>query len=227
MTNPNGKRIPHTTLKNVKDVDTVTCWVKRNTLKPSEFNPPGRIQLKELTDLQASMKAEGFWEFAPILVDRNGIIIDGHRRWTVAGLLRMEDVPVTMVDADADELWSKYNGTRMTLTGRQVMQAVGAGLKTRPAKFAPLIARLEDILGHEGMMAIADKISPFLVNQAVRVARYCLLDDDKVFLGLTIHWLTNHPRMSTMSTRAIRDNVPPNILERKIRQDKPLTPDWS
>lgn len=208
-------------------VDTVTIMVKRDTLRPSPWNPEIRTQLEYLKDLRESMATDGFWDFCPLLVDKSGVIIDGNRRWVVAKLLGIDDVPVTIVDDDADRIWAMYNGTRMNLTGPQALQAFASGLKTRPPKFAALIARLEAVIGEEGAKQLGQRgVSPGVINVARRVGRYCLLEDDKEFMRLTVFWLVNHSHMTTLVIRAIREGVDANILERAIRGNRPLTPNY-
>lgn len=220
------KRI-RSVLKKIRNANAVTMIVKRDSLKPAAFNPQIRVQMQYLKDLRESMATDGFWEFCPILVDKNGVIIDGHRRWTAAGLLHIEEVPVTMVDADADELWAKYNGTRMDVSGKQAMQAIANGLRTAPTKYAGQIARLEDVVGIEGVKELGNRgVSPFVINQAVHIARYCGLADDKPFIGITVYWMVNNKRMSTISSRAINDQVDPTTIERAIRANRPLTADY-
>jgi hypothetical protein len=210
--------------KSVGNVETVTCYVLRSELKPAPFNPEIRTQLEYLKDLRESMQEKGFWEFAPILVDRNSVIIDGHRRWTVARILGIEKVPVTIVDGEADELWGEFNGNRMDMTGAQVMQAIAHGLKTRPDKFADNLAQLEDIVGEEGLkeLGLQGNISPNIIKTARRIARYCNLREDKVFIGLTVEWLAKYRKMTSISARAMREDVRPESLERAIRASRIL-----
>lgn len=209
-------------------VDSVTMMVKREDLKAAPWNPQIRVQIQYLRDLRASMEADGFWDFMPILADKNGVIIDGHRRWTVAKLLNIEDVPVTIVDDDADKIWSGINGTHMSLTGAQTLQAVSSGLKTRPPKFARLIAQLEDAIGEAGAKELGQRgISPGVMNVARRIARYCLLEDDREFMRLTVYWIVNNSRMSVVTARAINDGVDPNVIEKAVRGNKTLTTNYA
>ena len=222
-----AKRLHRATLKKLKGVSTVTMYVKTNTLRPAPFNPAIRTQLAYLKDLRQSMSEEGYWEWMPILVDRNGVIIDGHRRYTVAMLLHIDQLPVTIIDAEADEMWAKINGTSMTMSGKQVLQAVSNGLEKWPPKYADQIARLLDILGPEGLKELGDKgVSPHIVNTALRIARYCDLGDDKPFLALCVMWLATHRMMNLVTVRAMKTEIDPTVVERKIRTDKPLESEY-
>lgn len=204
-------------------VDAVTILVQPETLKAAPWNPEIRVQLRYLGDLRASMEADGFWEYAPMLVDRNGIIIDGHRRWVTARLLGIKFVPVTIVDDDADRIWAMYNGTRMDLTGAQSLQAVAQGLKTRPPKYAPLIARLEAVVGEEGLRDLGRRgASPYVMHRAMQITRYCSLEEDRAFIKKAIYWLVEHARMTAITARAMQENIKPEVIESAIRTDQPL-----
>lgn len=214
-------------LKNLGKVDVTTCMVATDSLTPSPFNPQIRTQLAYLKDLRASMEKNGFWPWSPVIVDINGTIIDGHRRWTVANLCHISMVPVTIVDADPDVLWAEMNGTRMDLSGKQVTQALANGLKTVPAKYATMIERLEKVVGKDGIKELGDRgISPFIVNVAVRIARYCDLADDNMFIASTIWWIANHRLMSTVATNAIKTLVDPHVIESAIRGNRTLRADY-
>lgn len=210
-------------LRKLRGVDITLCYVKRESLSASPWNPSIRTQLRNLTELRESMEQDGFWEFCPILVDRHGVIVDGHCRWTVARELRIDEVPVFIVDLEADELWARYNGTRQEVTGAQALQAVTQGLDTFPPKFAKQLNRLRDVLTQEEFMELG-KLgrSPHIINIAIRIQRYLGLEDDQPFLGITTMWLARNPRMSTMVTKAIRDGVDTSILERAIRINRTL-----
>lgn len=219
-----GTKIKGTELRKLGDVAVVTCFVRRDSLKAADWNPPIRVQLQYLGDLRDSMEQDGFWEWQPLIVARDGTIVDGHRRWTVAGLLQFEQVPVVIVDMDPGDLWARLNGTRMDLTGAQAMQAVARGLKSRPPKFAKQIDRLEAIIGPDGIRVLSDSgMSPHLYNKTKQIARYCGLDEDVTFMRLTVFWLAKHRRMHAMTSAAIKEGVPYEVIERAIRSDTPLS----
>ncbi len=221
------KHIRHT-LKSLGKVEVVMCMVATDSLSGASFNPDIRTQLRELRDLRESMEKEGFWPFSPIIVDLNGTIIDGHRRWTCAKQLNISLVPVIIVDKDPDELWAKINGTRLDLTGMQAMNAMAHGLKTVPAKYVNQIDDLKRAVGEEGIIELGlKKISPSIINQAKRIARYCDQKHNDIFIGIVVNWLANHRQMNVLSTRAMREGIDPSILERLIRGDRPIQANYS
>lgn len=229
MTTKNGKSSNGNGLHPLRrKLDQVPCYVKRDSLKPAPWNPPIRVQLSYLRALRESMSNDGFWSFAPILVDRNGTIIDGHRRWTVAGLLHIEEVPVVIVDEDAQVIWAQFNDTHMALSGAQVMQAVANGLNARPARHAAMLARLEEVVGKEGIQYLSEaNKSPYIINQAIRIATYCGLEDDNPFIGLVVYWLVEHRKMNQIVSQAIKENIDPSLVERRIRSNRPLTLEYA
>jgi hypothetical protein len=170
------------------------------------------------------MRKNGFWDFKPIIVSRELIIADGHRRWTAAKLESINPVPIVLVDQDADALWSAINGTVMGLTGGQAMQAVASGLQSRPAKFEEQIARLEQMVGHVGIKLLGQKgISPYIITKVSLIVRYLGMEEDQEFCRKVLFWLTDHRRMGTMAQNAVKNGIDPDILRIKIQENSPLT----
>ena len=214
-------------IKKLRGVDTITCYVATDSLKPAPWNPAIRVQLAYLHNLRDSMEADGFWEFMPILVDRNSTIIDGHRRWTAAKLLNLTEVPVTIVDADADEKWADINGTVMPITGAQALQAIASGMSSRPAKYEPMISKLEAAIGTDGLKMLGQRgKSPYVIHSALRIARYLGLEDNTAFVGQVVWWLSDHARMNMITSRAMNEDVPAEVIERAIRANRPLTANY-
>lgn len=212
-------------IRKLRGVEMTACWVKRASLQEAPWNPEIRVQLRELGKLRESMEQDGFWEFMPIICDRTGMIVDGHRRNAVAKLLHIEEVPVVIVDMDAGELWARLNGTRAEVTGSQALQAVSNGLRTWPPKFQKQLAELMDVLGEEQLMELGRRgKSPHVIQPAKRIAKYLGQKDNKALIGQIVMWLVNHPNMNTLAIRAIREDVDPSILERAIRGDRDLEP---
>lgn len=210
-----------------KKPDSVTCLVKRETLKPAPWNPPIRVQIRGLHSLRDSMEADGFWDFAPILVDKTGTIIDGHRRWTVAGMLHIEDVYVTIVDVDASEMWATYNGTRAQVTGAQMLQAIASGLDFIPENIKTRVDGISDLVGKEGLKLLAEKgVSPNIYGTVRRVAIYCERKDDVDFQRSLLWWLVRHRNSTNIVTRAIRDHIDGDVIVRAVDADKPLSFSW-
>lgn len=223
MSDTKGIKVRGTELRSLGDVDNVTCYVKRDSLKAAPWNPPIRTQLQYLAELRDSMATNGFFPFQPIIVAKDGTIVDGHRRWTCADLLGLEDVPVVIVDMDADELWALLNGTGMTLSGAQVLQAKARGLKAVPPKLRKLIGELEEIVGKDGMDELGNmNKSPFVLRQAKRIALYTGNQDNAAFIRQAIFWLAKHPRMNIISSQAMKALISGAVIEAAIFKNTPL-----
>lgn len=210
-----------------RKVDAITVMVKRTSLTPAPWNPPIRVQLRTLRPLMDSMNEDGFWEFCPILVDKNGLIIDGHRRWVAAGQAHIEEVPATIVDVDAAEMWATFNGTRAQVTPAQMLQAIAAGMDHIPEKVRDRIDGLTDLVGPEGLKLLAEKgVSPHIYSRVRRTAIYCMKKDDAAFMKSLLWWFVRHPRAQTMTERAIRENIDGALIVSAVENDKPLTLHW-
>ena len=213
-----------TKLQAIGSPQAIYIYVEHDSLKPAPWNPPIRIQMQYMTELKASMEAHGLFDFAPVIVDRNGVIADGHRRWTCAGLLRIKKIPCFVVDEDASVLWPIFNGTHMVMTGAQTLQAVAGGLENLPPKFAPVLSKLQALVGEVGMAELARmSISPHVYGKAVSIAKYCGLEHDDEFMRTCVFWLARHKRMNSVSAEAIREGVDPLVLSTAVRQNRPLS----
>lgn len=211
------------TVKKLGSVESVTMMVARDSLKPAPWNPEIRSRTRYLLPLRESMEANGFWDYRPILCDRNGMIIDGHRRWAVAGALGISLVPATIVDDDADRLWAEVNGTTMVISGGQVMQAAAGGLQAKPRKYKDALEKIHDLMGEEGVKFLAARgVGPSIMKAAERIARYCTMTTDKEFLRAVIKWLVTNPRANIVTIQAMKDNVAPGRIYKAIQENRLL-----
>lgn len=214
-------------IKNLGEVETVTCWVAPAELHGSAFNPEARTITSNLRGLKLSMQKFGFLPFFPIVADFNGVIMDGHRRQAAAMALGMDRVTASIVDIDGDKLWAEINSTQMPITGGQVMEALTKGLQTIPPKWGSQIERLRLIVGQEGVDDLGRRgVSPSVAKQAMQIGRYLDLETDIPFLAITVYWLVNHKHMSVIVRRAISEQVDPAVIQRCIRADRPMRADY-
>lgn len=202
-------------------------WVSIGKLTPASWNPPGRTSDKSLRSLVSSMREDGFWEWEPIQVvkeEGQWIVADGNRRFRVAQIIGLEEVPVVFVKMDSMQYWAKKNGTIKPPTIRETGIAISRGLNYIPPNHE---RTLNDLLSvYEGDW---DKIrelfeqgaSPSIVTAARRVANYVGFKGDNEFIARTIAWMTKH-RMSLTVSRAIYDKIDAEALYAKIASDEPL-----
>lgn len=113
-------------------------WVPASSLRANEWNP-NFVMTPELTLLEASIRKQGWIQ--PILVSRDGEIIDGFHRWSLSmsskTLRARYDGRVPVVRLDIDE------PDAMMLTVR-INRAKGAHSATR---MSDLVRRLVDVHG--------------------------------------------------------------------------------
>lgn len=70
-------------------------YMPLDKLKPNEYNP-NRQSEDEFELLCKSMEEDGFTQ--PIIVQQDGIIVDGEHRWRAAHALKMKEIPVVIVE---------------------------------------------------------------------------------------------------------------------------------
>lgn len=87
---------------------------------------------QEYQSLKASIKANGFWTSNPIVVNKEGIILDGHHRYRACKELQVE--PITTAELFDDRLEEKLYIINNNLTRRQLnsFQRIELALKSKP-----------------------------------------------------------------------------------------------
>lgn len=195
--------------------------VNINTLKPSPFNPPTRIESKHIRDLVRSMENYGFWTFCPLLISSDGYIADGHRRYAAAKEIGIETIPVISTPFTADELWSAFNGTRLEISATDVLIAASMGLTTLPRKQARTIELLKDTVGDAGLKRLAEmRVSPSIRSRAKRIANLCG-KTDAAFLAQTIFWMVDN-KMSLVAHYLNESNIDTKIVIQAIEKNRPI-----
>lgn len=195
--------------------------VKLDSLKPSLFNPPTRIEPKHIRDLVRSMEQYGFWTFCPLLISSDGYIADGHRRVAAAKELGIEEVPIISTPFSADELWSAFNGTRLDITATDVLIAASLGLTILPTKQARSVTLLKETVGEAGMKKLAEmRISPSIRSRAKRVCNLCGRTEPE-FLAKTIFWLVDN-KMSLVTHYLNESNMDAKTVIKAIESNKPI-----
>jgi ParB-like nuclease domain len=195
------------------------------TLKPAKFNPETRTEEHRLRYLRQSMEEHGFIESCPIIIDKNGVIADGHRRYTVAKLLGMCDVPVLQINGrlSLEPYWS-LNTVSESPTATEVLEAYTKGMNVVPLKQSRAITLLESALGgkrHVSELFAKGRFSPQAYYSGKRIANYVGRGDDKRFIARSIVWLIEN-KMQTITTIAIKSDVDPGVLVQAIEANRPL-----
>ena len=200
-------------------------------VKIARFNPSKRSDRTRLTGLLLSIREHGILE--PLVLTQDRILADGHRRLACAKLLKMETVPVAIHSEsglDAPTLWVILNADTMNLTPSQWLAAVDAGLALDtpgfPDSLRRRVERLIDLVGREGLRLLVEQgRSPYIIDAADRVVRYCDRRDDEIFYRQTLDWLI-HVGNSFNVRSAIVEEVPSDLLSEAIVQGRELARVW-
>jgi hypothetical protein len=172
------------------------------------------------------MREHGFWWYMPLILGRNDVLGDGHRRLTVARELQLVSVPAVRVDKAADVLWSEINGLRRTVSGSETLEAVVLGLSQPPPQHVKEIDRFLQIVGlEEASKDYMRGVAPRIIDIAMRVGRYIGSTDDKM-LACIVTWLRRQNAQRNART-AMDGGIDPELLFGLIVDDRPLPkPTW-
>lgn len=203
-------------------------YERTETLIASQFNPPARIEKGQLSSLVDSIRQDGFWDWEPIVLGRDGRVADGHRRLAAAKLAGIEKVPVKRVDMETSELWVRLNGLRKAITGRDYAYAYTHGIKSGSLDLLDIhpirdIRRLVEIGGDELVQKIVTtKSSPGILREAQVIAKYCGEKGNDAFLLRAVNWLLDH-KAQNVTRFFIRSELEALFLHRAVMEDKPIT----
>jgi hypothetical protein len=206
---------------------TIT-FVSPEKLTAAKFNPSSRTEEKRLKYLKASMEEHGFLPIYPIIVNEEGVIADGHRRWTVAKLLGIDSVPVIYANSgiSLSEYWA-LNPIAEPLTATEVLEAYTKGLTHIPRRHADMIRLLQAALGGKGELKklfAKGKFTPAVYQLAKRFVNKIDRGDDMEFLTKTIVWIVEN-RMQRNLTMFIHGQIAIDmtIVEKAIEENRALS----
>lgn len=186
----------------------------------AKYNPPSRINPKNIKSLKDSIKSHGILQ--PILVDSKLNIIDGHRRVTCAKQLKMS-IPCIIIDSkiNTKEQFNNVNSTSRKITSRDMIYIyLNGGVVSK--KTQQDIIELQSIIGNDNLKKLANsQTSTLILGYSKRIASYCDIRDNGDFLKKTILWMFKH-KMSNQVRRAIESNLSPSILKKAINLNLPL-----
>lgn len=207
----------------------LVVYVHPLTLVPAPWNPPGRTTRRSVAELIKRIRAVGFEPFRPLLISKDGIIGDGHRRWTAARYLELDAVPVIYTDQTATELWQGNAGARQITAHDWMAAHVYGGVDIIPKRTANMVRELKQIMGDEGVRYLADRgVSPDVYRTTWAIGKY-VRDTKIAFLRQTCYWLVRQ-RMVHKVMRAIYGDkelrIKPALLKQAIQQDHGLRFAW-
>lgn len=183
------------------------------------LNPPRRILGKTFKGLLDSIKEKGI--LVPLLINQDGLLVDGYRRFNCAKELGIEKVPVEVLHGDPAELWSTINGSMRAVHGRDWMWVAAYGAPVKNQTFRSQLKILRSVIGNSGICKLAKaNISPHVVRIAQTVSEYCR-ESGKKFLQKTIWWLVDQKGQNYVR-QAMRSGIPAEVLCNAINKGKAL-----
>ena len=165
-------------------------------LKFLEFNPDSRTTDRALSELYDSMKKDGFWEHNPIKINKESIIIDGHRRTSCAINLGIPRIPAFVIDINAAAGWAKATLGVRPIKSTDLYRSLLQGL---PIEYIPdtnvgrAARRVIERYGLETLFFCAESgVSSSVFSQATKLAVYLGHEGDRDYEKELIRWLVGH-----------------------------------
>ena len=202
-------------------------FVSPDKLSPAKFNPESRVEEHRLKYLKASMEEHGFLSIFPIIATADGTIADGHRRWAVARLLGIDNVPVIYASdsISLSEYWA-LNPIAEPLRATEVLEAYTKGMTSLPQRHAATIELLQAALGGKNELKklfAKGKFTPAVYQLAKRVCNKCERGDDAELLAKTIIWIVENKMQRNMSLIAHNEvGMDMSIVVKAIDENRPL-----
>jgi len=201
---------------------TDLCAVEN--LRPSPLNPAGRVAASAIKGLKESIRQRGI--IVPLVVTKDGEVVDGHRRLQCAKELSITTVPVVRVERDP-ALWSDLTVSTRPMRPREYLEYhLAGGLVTSPSVRNKIVA-LEKIGGRAILVRmLKENLSHAIYSVACAVSAY--VDGDKnntEWMALLLNWLIDGHRQD-MAGRAMKGGIPPAHLYQAIVEGRDIKQEW-
>jgi ParB-like nuclease domain len=170
----------------------------------ADYNPAGRTDIKAagFLELRRQVEKDGKIYQSIMVREKDGepgkyVLIDGHRRLTVAKVLKHKKIPAKVfacTDEEADYIYGSLNATARKHTGGEKLAvwAVAPGAVT--ARFAAKMQKLSEQVDAALLHRLAAKgLSDRAVAIAKRVAKHCEIADQEGILNTILKWLIELP----------------------------------
>lgn len=195
-------------------------------IKPAPWNPARRTTPKALQPIIISMREHGFWPYQHLILGRDDVLADGHRRLAAAKAVGLPRVPVMRVDKAADVIWAEINGKRQEITASQSLEAIAHGLSVIPDRHKSEVEKFIQVMGRgpDGINApLMAGVAPSIMDWARKTARYIGIDPDREpsQVKRIIFWLRRH-QMQKRVRAAMEDEIDPQTVIEFINADLPL-----
>ena len=118
--------------------------IKTSKLKPAKWTSSSYVVKPDYIRLSGSIVRHGM--LSPIIAQKNGTIIDGYHRWTIANEQGIKTVPVTVVDVDnvdAMLLHVELNRSRGVVVAKYLSRMIKRILASGKYEYTELRSKLE------------------------------------------------------------------------------------
>lgn len=190
------------------------------TIKEANFQPQNRTEERKLKELLQSMNKYGFALYRPLLISKDGILADGHRRLACARKLGIKEVPVIFTNDALTVVFGQNHSIEPYRAGDWLQAyAQQLAIDDVPQPYRNKIAKLEAIVGQDGVLRLAMLgYSLGVLDWAKRIARYCD-DDSDTFVNKTLWWLVEN-NMQFDARKAMEIDVDPEIFLQAIEENR-------
>jgi hypothetical protein len=163
-------------------------------LKKLDINPNDRVSKNALSELLASMKSEGFWYYRPVIITKDNVICDGHRRVACAIELGIKEIPAYIIKGDPHKIWADVNSGVRVIGSRALYQAAAAGLRHIPKTQSG--SSLKNIIAKYGIDVVRylaeNGVSKSAIMYAERLSIYVGKENDTECVIKCLTWLVDH-----------------------------------
>jgi hypothetical protein len=188
-------------------------------IKPAAYNPPNRIA--GTTSLLKSVKEHGI--IVPLIIDKEGNLIDGHRRLHVAKFLKIKTVPVIVLTntLTKDVAYDVINTNSKKISNHDILFIYLNGGHV-PKIALKYIKEMEELIGSSGLKKLAEKSTTYtIITYGKLIQKYCREAENKAFLAKAIFWLSDH-KMIYAVRRAMEARVSHEVILKAVKNNKPL-----
>lgn len=197
------------------------------SLKGQPYNPPTRTESASLAALVRSIKENGI--LVPLLINSRDELIDGHRRYAAAKVLRLGEVPCVMTGDRTKEstakVFEQVNTSQKKLGARDMIYVYVNGGDV-PARVQNSISRLEALIGGDELDKVSTMyISYRIIDEIQRIAEFCRRPRDDEFKRKTFWWIINTVSLWTAMT-VLHSGITPREYADAILNDKPFKRGW-
>ena len=198
-------------------------------IKESKFNPTVRTSRDSLgyKALRTNIKTHGL--ITPVVLSKNLVIIDGHRRLNCLKDLGVKKVNAivheTVTNRNYDTMFVAANENTMTITPAQEAERYLAGAKVSE-RTKNVIAELEKVGGRPFIKRIvADKKSPMTYHIALQQFQNYTKQTKRSVLRKVVYWMLNVGSAYKLKS-AMSDFIPVEVLVNSIETKTLFTKNW-